>query len=238
MGYSWPFPVPGHERLRRTGTFFENHHIAADMCSASRAVIYTGLHMPHNGIFDNAGVPYMKSLDPKLPTIGKILRKLGYYTAYKGKWHLNGAMAVGEPARRHQGAVRIDDGQGLRLLRLHRHRRLHRRRAGRLPVRRHHLGPGHAMAEGQGPADDRPQAALVPRGQPRQSARRDVAQHRPARPAGAGQGRPAQDRRCARRHALPAANGTAFPCRTPGSSRSTRRAAWPRTASITRPTAT
>ena len=94
MGYSWPFSVPGHERLRRTGTFFENHHIAADMCSASRAVIYTGLHMPHNGIFDNAGVPYMKSLDPKLPTIGKILRKLGYYTAYKGKWHLNAAMAV------------------------------------------------------------------------------------------------------------------------------------------------
>jgi len=38
--------------------------------------------------------------------------------------------------------------------------------------------PRHAMAEGQGPADDRPQAALVPRGQPRQSARRDVAQHR------------------------------------------------------------
>ena len=42
MGYSWPFPVPGHERLRRTGTFFENHHIAADMCSASRAVRRSG----------------------------------------------------------------------------------------------------------------------------------------------------------------------------------------------------
>lgn len=94
MGPRWPVPLPGHERLRRTGTFFENHQIAADMCSASRAVIYTGLHMPHNGIFDNAGVPYMKSLDPKLPTIGKVLRKLGYYTAYKGKWHLNGAMAM------------------------------------------------------------------------------------------------------------------------------------------------
>ena len=56
MGSGWPIPLPGHERLRRTGTYFENHHIAADMCSASRAVIYTGLHMPHNGIFDNAGV--------------------------------------------------------------------------------------------------------------------------------------------------------------------------------------
>ena len=93
MGPSWPIPLPGHERLRKTGTYFENHQIAADMCSASRAVIYTGLHMPHNGIFDNAGIPYMKSLDPKLPTVGKILRKLGYYTAYKGKVHLNGAIA-------------------------------------------------------------------------------------------------------------------------------------------------
>ncbi len=94
MGYTWPVSLPGRERLRRMGTFFENHQIAADMCSASRAVIYTGLHQPLNGIFDNAGVPYMKSLDSRLPTVGKILRKLGYYTAYKGKWHLNGAMAM------------------------------------------------------------------------------------------------------------------------------------------------
>ncbi len=94
MGYTWPFPLPGHERLRQAGTFFENHHIATDMCSPSRAVIYTGLHQPQNGIFDNAGVPYMKSLDARLPTIGKILRKLGYYTAYKGKWHLDAAMAI------------------------------------------------------------------------------------------------------------------------------------------------
>lgn len=93
MGPSWPIPLPGHERLRKTGTFFENHQIAADMCSASRAVIYTGLHMPLNGIFDNAGIPYMKSLSPSLPTIGKILRKIGYYPAYKGKVHLNGAIA-------------------------------------------------------------------------------------------------------------------------------------------------
>ena len=93
MGDGWPIPLPGHERLKRDGMYFENHHIAADMCSASRAVIYTGLHMPHNGIFDNAGVPYMQSLDAKLPTVGKVLRKIGYYPAYKGKFHLNTAMA-------------------------------------------------------------------------------------------------------------------------------------------------
>jgi arylsulfatase A-like enzyme len=94
MGDGWPIPLPGHERLKRDGMYFENHHINADMCSASRAVIYTGLHMPHNGIFDNAGVPYMQSLDAKLPTIGKALRKIGYYPAYKGKFHLNTAMAI------------------------------------------------------------------------------------------------------------------------------------------------
>lgn len=94
MGSGWPIPLPGHERLKRDGIYFENHHISADMCSASRAVIYTGLHMPHNGIFDNAGVPYMQSLDPSLPTIGKALGKIGYYPAYKGKFHLNTAMAT------------------------------------------------------------------------------------------------------------------------------------------------
>jgi arylsulfatase A-like enzyme len=94
MGAGWPIPLPAHERLKRDGMYFENHHISADMCSASRAVIYTGLHMPHNGIFDNAGVPYMKSLNPELPTIGKALSQLGYYPAYKGKFHLNDAMAI------------------------------------------------------------------------------------------------------------------------------------------------
>jgi hypothetical protein len=32
MGPGWPIPLPGHERLRTTGTYFENHQIAADMC--------------------------------------------------------------------------------------------------------------------------------------------------------------------------------------------------------------
>ncbi len=27
-------------------------------------------------------------LDPELRTVGHMMRELGYYTAYKGKWHL------------------------------------------------------------------------------------------------------------------------------------------------------
>lgn len=95
MGEGWPIPLPAHERLKRDGVMFHQHYIASAACSSSRSVIYTGQHMPITGIFDNAGMPYMPSLDPKkTPTIGHILRKLGYFTTYKGKFHLNNDMAT------------------------------------------------------------------------------------------------------------------------------------------------
>jgi arylsulfatase len=68
---------------------FENHYTSAIMCTPSRSVIVTGLQTPDNGMFDNADVPWVKSLSTDVPTIGHMLRKAGYYTAYKGKWHLN-----------------------------------------------------------------------------------------------------------------------------------------------------
>lgn len=49
----------------------------------------TGLTTVDNGMFENCDLPYVGNLSTKIPTIGHMLRKLGYYTAYKGKWHLN-----------------------------------------------------------------------------------------------------------------------------------------------------
>lgn len=34
-------------------------------------------------------------LDPELRTVGHMMRELGYYTAYKGKWHLTGRSISG-----------------------------------------------------------------------------------------------------------------------------------------------
>ncbi len=89
----WPkgFSLPGHERLAATGTTFTNHYCPAVMCTSSRAVILTGLQTPDNRMFENCDLPYVKALSPDVPTIGHMLRKAGYYTAYKGKWHLNAA---------------------------------------------------------------------------------------------------------------------------------------------------
>ena len=87
----WPkgLSLPGHERLQRHGVTFTNHQCPATMCTSSRSVMLTGLQTPDNGMFENLDVPWMRDLPTKNPTIGHMLRKAGYYTAYKGKWHLS-----------------------------------------------------------------------------------------------------------------------------------------------------
>jgi arylsulfatase len=87
----WPkgLSLPGHERMERTGVTFTNHQCPATMCTSSRSIILTGLQTADNGMYENLDVPWMHSLSFKHPTIGHMLRKAGYYTAYKGKWHLS-----------------------------------------------------------------------------------------------------------------------------------------------------
>ena len=91
--------LPGHERLQRTGTTFLKHYCPAVMCTSSRAVLLTGLQTPDNRMFENADAPWVASLSPNVPTIGHMLRKAGYYTAYKGKWHLNKEFESTNPDR-------------------------------------------------------------------------------------------------------------------------------------------
>lgn len=91
--------LDGHERLQRRGVTFHNHYCPAVMCTSSRAVIMTGLHTPDNGMFENADMPYVNALSTNIPTIGHMLRKAGYYTAYKGKWHLNREFDTDTPER-------------------------------------------------------------------------------------------------------------------------------------------
>jgi len=98
----WPrrLDLPGHERLSRTGTYFEKHHIGATMCTSSRSIMMTGLQTAANGMFENLDVPWVKDLSPEIPTIGHMLRKAGYYTSYKGKWHLTRAFDQQFPPER------------------------------------------------------------------------------------------------------------------------------------------
>ena len=82
------YQLLGHERLAKRGVVFENHQIASCVCTPSRAVLYTGQHIQHTGMFDNTNFPWSNDLSTDIDTIGHLLRAEGYYTAYKGKWHL------------------------------------------------------------------------------------------------------------------------------------------------------
>ena len=95
----WPsgLSMPAHERLQQTGVTFHNHYCPAIMCTSSRAVLLTGLQTPDNRMFENTDVPWVGNLSTKIPTIGHMLRKAGYYTAYKGKWHLSRKFDVEDP---------------------------------------------------------------------------------------------------------------------------------------------
>jgi len=97
----WPagLSLPGHERLARSGITFHNHYCPAVMCTSSRSVLLTGLQTVDTGMFENVDTPWVKSLSTKIPTVGHMLRKAGYYTAYKGKWHLSRNFDVEEPDR-------------------------------------------------------------------------------------------------------------------------------------------
>jgi arylsulfatase len=82
------YRLPAHERLAKKGVVFENHQINSCVCTPSRSVVYTGRHIQHTRMFDNTNFPWISSMSTDIPTIGHMLRAAGYYTAYKGKWHL------------------------------------------------------------------------------------------------------------------------------------------------------
>src|SRR5690242_4378302 len=82
------YRLAAHEQLMKRGTVFVNHRINSCVCTPSRSVLYTGQHIQQTGMFDNTNFPWISSMSTEIHTLGDLLREAGYYTAYKGKWHL------------------------------------------------------------------------------------------------------------------------------------------------------
>ena len=77
------------ERLRQIGTSFEKHYACANVSTSSRSVIYTGRHITETCMLDNTNYAFVNDMPRDLPTVGDMLRQAGYYTAFKGKWHVS-----------------------------------------------------------------------------------------------------------------------------------------------------
>ncbi len=80
--------LPGHDRLRNDGMSFTKYFTHASPCSPSRASLYTGSYLAEHGVVNNVSFPAHVELDPRIPTVGSLLRDVGYEAGYVGKWHL------------------------------------------------------------------------------------------------------------------------------------------------------
>ncbi|MEZ5557757.1 MAG: sulfatase-like hydrolase/transferase [Pseudomonadales bacterium] len=59
----------------------------ATATTAGRCRARTG-RLQQTRMFDNTDFPWVDGMSTDLPTVGHLMREIGYYTAYKGKWHL------------------------------------------------------------------------------------------------------------------------------------------------------
>jgi arylsulfatase len=81
--------TPARAWLRDNGVRFTRFNTPSPICSTSRGVVYTGVHSPNNGVWDNVPIPYATPLRKDVPTLGTMFQDAGYVTGYSGKWHLS-----------------------------------------------------------------------------------------------------------------------------------------------------
>jgi choline-sulfatase len=82
--------LPGLQRLKRNGLYFNRAYTAVTQCSPSRAVMMTGRFAPVNRVTQTFLWPGLVHQD-RQPNVASLLKKAGYEVIWKGKWHLSWA---------------------------------------------------------------------------------------------------------------------------------------------------
>lgn len=95
--------TPHIDALAREGIRFTQFYVDSPICSPSRTALTTGQfparwrmtsYLSNRRENEQRGMPQW--LDPKAPTLARLLHQAGYATGHFGKWHMGGQRDVGE----------------------------------------------------------------------------------------------------------------------------------------------
>ncbi len=102
-GSTW-LKTPHLDRLAREGIDFGQFNVLNPVCSPSRTAVMTGQYPARWGVHQHFAHPAQNRergmpdwLDPRAPTLPRLLPQAGYRTGHFGKWHLTNRQTPGAP---------------------------------------------------------------------------------------------------------------------------------------------
>jgi arylsulfatase A-like enzyme len=99
------YQMPALDRLAQQGVVFRNHYVASAMCTPSRAALFTGQPPQVNGVFDQMEAGYVPNMPKDRPNMGSLMKKLGYQTAFFGKWEMEAGLIPPKPTVNYSEAL-------------------------------------------------------------------------------------------------------------------------------------
>ena len=91
------------DQLAAEGYRLNQFYVSSPICSPSRVALTTGQYPGRwriTSYLDTRAIDARRDLadwlDPKAPTLARILHDAGYYTAHSGKWHMGGQRDIAE----------------------------------------------------------------------------------------------------------------------------------------------
>src|SRR5271157_2314848 len=99
------YNMPALDRLAQQGVVFRNHYVASAMCTPSRAALFSGQPPQVNGVFDQMESGYVPNLPKDRPNMGSLMKRLGYQTAFFGKWEMEAGLIPPKPTVNYSEAL-------------------------------------------------------------------------------------------------------------------------------------